>query len=234
MATNFIQAPTGFFEWDGTHSITAWDMEGNDKWCDCGFAALDHYNDAKMGDVLGAGSFGWPRFDTLLDAYFAYGIAQGEPGPQPDQGVDNATMLGWAYKNQLIDGYAEVPFASLDWFAQQFKGVLVGIFFDGQQAIKDFNMHIPWDAMPNGSDGHDTLGIITKADGSGSLVTWGGLQAYTPAFRTTNFQDAWVILDKDDTFVNWAALQSALDEVHGIHDSPTVASEAPQLAQVGV
>lgn len=216
LASAFVESTPGFLEWDGTSGLTNWGMDGNDRYGCCGFAALDHANEAKLGDATQAGTTFFPQFKTLLDAYFAYGIAQGEPGPQPDQGVSNAAMLAWAYKEGIINGYAEVPLDQLDFFAQKFHGVIVGLSINDQQASEDFVSHQPWDAMTNVNAGHDVLGIITHADGTGEVVTWGTLQPYTAAFRSTNFQDAWVVFDKDDPYVNWTALEAALTELHGV------------------
>lgn len=224
-----ITPVTGYLEWDGTTGIGAeWGMDSNDNFGDCGAAATDHYNMAKVQDYAQYGQLGMPQYEGTLGTYGAYGIAQGETplvpspvGPIPDQGVDNATWLAFLYKKGIIDGYAEVDDNVLDWFTQTFRGVILGLVIDGNQAISDFdaNPKVPWDAMGQ-SDGHDTLGIITHADGSGSLVTWGGVQPYTLAFRQTNITDRWVIFDHDDPNVNWTELQSALDEVHGVVTPP--------------
>jgi len=43
-----------------------------------------------------------PKFAGTMGTYFAYGVAQGEvgtppaPPDEPDNGVDNATLLGWS------------------------------------------------------------------------------------------------------------------------------------------
>jgi hypothetical protein len=219
LATNFVSMPSGFLEWDGTAGIGAeWGMNNNDVYGDCGPAATDHNNMAKEGSYAAYGQLGMPKFAGTLGTYFAYGIAQGEPGPKPDNGVDNASWLAFLYKNGIIDGYGEVPFAQLDYFAQQFHGAIVGLSIDGNQAIQDFDSSpkVPWAAMPNAVDGHDVLLEITHTDGSGSVITWGGVQPFTAGFRQTNFQDAWVIFDYYDPNVNWAALQAALDEIHGV------------------
>ena len=113
----------------------------------------------------------------------------------------------------------------------------MGLVIEGPVAIADFNAtpRKPWDQM-GFTDGHDTLGIQTHADGSGTLVTWGGLQPYTADFRAKHFQDAWVIFDSDDSFVDWVALEAALTEVHGPHTNPVpipdppVAPVVPQVA----
>jgi outer membrane biosynthesis protein TonB len=218
-ASLFVQGQTGFIQWDGTNGIRQWGMDFNDQYSDCGFAALDHYNVAKSGDVSNVGKFGAPQFQTLLDAYWAYGIAQGEPGPRPDQGVDNASMLAWAYKVGLIYGYGEVPKDQADWYANTFNGALVGQILD-DDAETDFEASPPiaWGSKnehPDPSEGHDTLLIQGDGQGGGAEVTWGGLQPFTAFYRANNWTDVWVIFDADDPSVNHTALQEALEAVHG-------------------
>ena len=111
-----------------------------------------------------------PKFDGYSGTYLAYGKRWVKSVPIPaDDGVDNATWLGFLYKQGIIYGYGEVPLNSLDWFAQQAKGALVGIQIDGNQAISDFQAspRTPWSSATTGQDGHDTLLILTNTDGSG-------------------------------------------------------------------
>ena len=214
---------SGFMKFDLTHGQTNVGMAYNAELGCCGFSAWQHLNALKS---LFAGDANWmqisllswcPKFETLPDAYYAYGIAQGEPGPHPDQGVDNATMLAWAYKLGLIDGYFEVPKGYEDWFTITFNGSLIGQGLDGQVASNDFNANprIPWDTMPQ-TDGHDTVLAIGDGEGGGAELTWGGVQPFTPGYRQTNWTDCWVIVDKDDTNVNYQALSSILTEMHGV------------------
>src|ERR1035441_3482981 len=124
----------GYQEWDGTHGLTENGMDGNSQFSDCGAAAVDHGNAAKADDVSIVGTLGEPVFAGTLPTYFAYGIAMGEPGPQPDQGVDNASWLAFLYKNGIIDGYGEVPLTELDVYAQDFNGLLVGVALDDNRS----------------------------------------------------------------------------------------------------
>lgn len=193
-------------------------MDGNDTYGDCGFAAMDHYNVAKMGTQAVIGKFGFPQYDTLIDAYFAYGIAQGEPGPHPDQGVSNASMLAWAYNERLIDGYGEIPIEALDWYAKTFTGALIGQnLSDNAETQFESEPQIPWgtDDKPDPNEGHDTLVVRGDGKGGGTLVTWGGLEPFLVNYRTSNITDAWVVFDADDPAVDWTSLQAALDAIHG-------------------
>ena len=231
----------GFLEWNGAQGIgERWGMcnngpdHTNPPWMpdgagDCGLAMASHADMAKRGDLTLMGKFGFPKFATALDAYWAYGIAQGEAPPHPDFGVDNANLFAWAYKEGLIYGYAEVDDDEFDWFAQLFDGGCVGLTVDAQTMSDDFNAspRVPWDAFPGAQSGHDTLGIITHADGSGALVTWGAVQPYTLAFRQTNWTDRWVIFDENDPNVDHAKLQAALLAVHGVLPAQASATVPP-------
>ena len=219
LATEFtLGAPVaGFLEWVGTHGVgEKWGMDANDKWGDCGAAATDHNNIAKQQNPQLVGTLGRPKFNGTLGTYFAYGTAMGEPGPQPDQGVDNASWLAFLYKQGIIYGYGEVPLKYLDWFAQTARGAICGLVIDGPTAISDFQTSpkTPWGPMPNASDGHDVLLISTYANGNGEFVTWGAVQPFWEQFRV-QITDAWIIYDADDPLVDHAALQAALADVHG-------------------
>jgi hypothetical protein len=219
----------GFLEWSGVQPIgEKWGMAFNAQLGCCGMSMWQHRNMAAAAangeEFTNCYLTTWlPAFPGLEPAYWAYGLAQGEPGPHPDQGVDNATLWAWAYKLGFIDGYGEVLDNVFDWFAQTFHGGCVGQGLDGTIASNDFNAspRIPWDTMAQ-TDGHDTLVIETHADGSGAMVTWGGVIGYTAGYRKTNWQDRWVIFDKEDPNVNWPALQAALDEVHGVRTEATI------------
>ena len=203
-------------QWDGTSGVTEWGMDGNDSLSCCGPAATDHLNVALAG-VSRIGTLGLPTFTPgVVGAYYAYGEAMGE-GPNADQGVDNASWLGFLYKNGIIDGYVEIPVTSALAMASTFKGLLVAQSLS-DNAESEFDQHIAWGQpgdVPDGNEGHDTLLIATNPDGSGVMVTWGALQAFTPDYFPTFVTDCWAIIDKDDPNVDWTALQAALDAVHG-------------------
>ena len=218
-----VVAEPGYHQWSGVQPIgNRFGMAYNAQLGCCGFSAWQHYNAAIAAFYhepwkLVRETTWLPQYPRLDLAYYAYGLAQGEPGPNPDQGVTNAAMLGWAYKLGLIGGYAEVPIEYADWFAMTFHGAIVGQDLDGNQAISDFQAHprIPWSAMGK-TDGHDTLLIEGDGQGNGAEVTWGGVQPFDVSFRTNNWTDVWVIIDREDPLVDQAALQEALTSVHGV------------------
>ena len=196
-------------------------MDGNDQYGDCGPAATDHGNVAKTANTALIGTLGEPKFAGPVATYFAYGVSQGEPGPDPDQGVDNASWLAFLWKNGIIDGYGEVPLTELEQYAVDFNGILVACLLS-DSAEQEFNNGQPWDDTPanppDPADGHDVLLIKYEVDQSITVVTWGALQLCTPAWRQKNITDAWAILDADDAAragINWASLTAALTEIHG-------------------
>ena len=210
---NFVRldGPAQAPSWDATNGLTDWGMDENDAYGDCGAAATDHAMMAQTGSYGQYGQLGMPQFAGTLATYCAYGKAMGEAPNHadcPDDGVDNASWLGFLFSHGIITGYAEVPLSQIDHYGALFKGCILGVVIDGQQAIHDFESHVPWGAMPNARDGHDVLYVAT-----GKVVTWGGLEALGPDFA--GMQDAWVILDPDDPNVDGPALRAALAAVHG-------------------
>ena len=236
-ASQFVSsAVAGYLQFDVSHGFENWGMDGNDVYGDCGFAAMDHYNVAKMGTQAVIGKFGFPQYDTLIDAYFAYGIAQGEPGPHPDQGVSNATMLAWAYNERLIDGYGEIPIEALDWYAKTFSGALIGQnLSDNAEQQFEADPQIPWgtDDKPDPGEGPDTLVVSGDGNGDGVLITWGAPQPFLVNYRTSNITDAWVVFDADDPAVDWPTLQAALNAVHGtVGPEPTASAPESILGRI--
>jgi hypothetical protein len=197
-------------------------MLGNDEFGNCGPAATEHYRMAKA--ALGNGQFevGFVQPDTTEteDLYFAYGIAQGEPGPDPDEGVDNASWLAYLFAltqaaklaSTTPDDIEEFAYAELDVESAgatdrvhaemlAFHGVLVGCNLT-DDAEAEFEEGLPWivttSEQPDPNDGHDVL--LVAYDNTGQK-----------AF------DGYVV---GDQFVTWSALQwadvewdaSAIDE----------------------
>jgi hypothetical protein len=242
LASNFLETPAPLTEWDGSHGIKSWGMDGNDEYENCGEAGSNHGFMAKedqpaMGNVLGASIFG-----SGLGTYFAYGRAMGEPGQDPDEGVDNVTWLGFLYEQGIIDYYLEVPLDELASWAPPHDGLLIGVILDDDaEANFEATPPIPWGSAnetPDPNEGHDTYLIQTHADGSIGLITWGAIQLCTPAFVAKNVTDAWAFGTKAQFIAlggNWNQLQATLDEIHGVirPNAPTPAptpSPAPAPA----
>lgn len=222
---------TGYREWDGTHNIVDWGMDCNgpdsnnppaypNGLGDCGPTAVDHGNVAKTGSMSVYNQLGTPTFNGTVPTYFAYGVWAGEtgtppaPANEPDQGVANNSLLQFLWLQKLIDGYVEIPLDKLDLYAPLGSGLLCGVQLD-DQAQQQFANHQPWDGPPDPRLGHDTWLIQTHADGGIAVVTWAAVQQCTVNFRLNNITDLWLITDKDDPRVDDAALQAALQALHG-------------------
>lgn len=217
---SFLDPSTLYREWDGTHGITDWGMDGNDRWGNCGAAATDHGDIAKAGDSSLLNTLGKPKFNGTLPTYWAYGLSMGEvgtaPNPpnEPDYGVSNNTWLHFLWRNGLIHGYVEVPLNKLDLYACVGGGLLTGVQLP-DSAQDDFRNHQPWDGSPDPNLGHDIWLIKTHADGGISVVTWGAVQACTLNFRQNNITDLWLIVDEHDPRVDHDALQAVLHTLGG-------------------
>lgn len=234
-------SPDTFSEWDGTNGITEWGMDFNgpdpsnppaypNGLGDCGAAAPDHGNAAKANNIALVTTLGQPKFAGTVATYFAYGVSQGEtgtppaPADEPDEGVDNASWLGFLYKNGIIDGYAEVPVSQIGHYAALGHGLLIGQNLpDSAESDFEATPPIPWGSsgeVPDQREGHDTWLILTHATGAGEMITWGGLQPFTASYLADFVTDAWIIFDKDDPNVDWSALEAALSALHGTVTPP--------------
>lgn len=211
-----VPPPSG----DVTYGITDWGMDHNDQWSCCGPAATDHYQVAKAGDVSLIDHLGG---SGVLPLYFEYGIAQGEPGPYPDQGVDNGTWLKFLFDKGIIEAFAELDPNNADEVHQgmlDFGGVLtsVSLTADAEQL---FGAHQPWTVasgeMPDPSMGHDILLAKYGPEGD-TFVTWGALQLATVAWDSACITGAWVIVTSEDaarTGVDIAALKAKITALGG-------------------
>ncbi len=202
------------------HGITTWGMDGNDKYGDCGPAAMDHYQVSKSGNVgliNKLGGFG------PLPLYFSYGKSQGEQGTQPDQGVVNATWLLYLYHQKIIEGMVELDHTNkleINQAMIDFGGVLLGVDLT-PTAQNQFESHEPWNVsttqQPTPQLGHDIL--LVKFDPTGgTIITWGGIQRVTNSFLDVCVQTAWVIVTSVDASrvgINMATLVSIIESLGG-------------------
>jgi hypothetical protein len=211
-------------------------MLGNDAYSDCGAAAFQHGRMAKSGrnvlddngTELPADSQGATNY--TLASYYAYGRAMGEPGPQPDEGVDNATWLKFLFAQGMIDGYAELDATNPDEIhiaMLNFSGVLIGCELT-PEAEQEFVNHQPWTItgteQPSPKGGHDVYLVKYDTDaGSETVVTWGADQNCTVAWETGQVQagvlEAWVFITAEDAQrngVNLPALQQAIRDLGGV------------------
>ena len=194
---------------DLTQGLSAFGMLGNDQHSDCGPAATEHLRMLKALLTVATGvatfesGFVLPTEAHTLSWYFAYGVAQGEPGPDPDDGVDNASMLQYLY--DVTEGKVPTPsgddveewaFVEVDASDRNeicaamvdFNGVLVGCCLT-DDAESDFaaTPPIPWTVTaqeePDPNDGHD-IAMCAYDEDSETFITWGAPQPATVAWET--------------------------------------------------
>lgn len=218
---------------DVSGGITDWGMLGNDQHSDCGAAAFQHGRMAKSGqNVLNDNGQELPAdsqaaTDYTLASYYAYGRSMGEPGQDPDQGVDNATWLKFLFDQKMIEGYAELNASDPDEVHMamlNFNGVLIGCCLT-DDAEQEFNDHQPWNITPSdrpdANEGHDIYLVKYDANGE-TIVTWGADQECTVAWEKGQAQagdlEAWVFITAEDAKrngVDLAALQQAIRDLGG-------------------
>lgn len=212
-------------EGDVTQGRTDWGIDHNDTFGCCGPAATDHFVMAKIGPSAQPDQLGGRG---VLPLYFAYGKSIGEPGDQPDQGVENATWLKFLFDQGIIEGYAElnkndpveIHQAMLD-----FKGCLVAVSLT-DDAEQLFEQHQPWTTaqgeQPDPNMGHDILLVRYGPEGM-TFVTWGGLQMSTIPWDHVCILEVWVIMTKEDAAragVNFTALQNEIRNWGGTQVQP--------------
>jgi hypothetical protein len=228
--------PTG----DVTGGIVDWGMLGNDTYGDCGPAATEHYRMAKAGSVTVSPAATDAYTENL---YFEYGKAQGEPGEQPDQGVDNLTWLTWLFDNGYIEGFARLDPSKPDEIRQamiNFNGVIIGCSLtDDAEAEFEATPPQPWNItpkdLPDPNEGHDILLVAYDAD-SWTLVTWAALQRALITWETgeegAGDLECWVIITAEDAArngVDITALKAAITALGGqvAPDAPTPTPPVP-------
>ena len=173
-------APTAF---DAAPGLKYCDMLGNDQQSDCGPAGLENGRIVKIslgvsgGSAIAPPSFVVPTTDHTLSWYHAYGVWMGESGYNPDEGVDNLTMLTYLFK--ITGGvvpkpsgddiqewaFAEIAANNLNEVKQalcDFKGLLLGCSLT-DNAETEFSNYQPWTIsateQPDPNMGHDIYAV---------------------------------------------------------------------------
>jgi hypothetical protein len=229
-------------------------MLGNDKYGLCGCCGVEHIRMLKA--FLGVNADGSPNFPASFQVpttkhteqwYWDYGIAMGEPPPQPDQGVDNLSMFKWLY--QKTQGVLPVGDDVIDWgFAEldvtdtnevmmgmiEFKGVLLGACLT-DEAEQEFANNQPWQVtpfeQPDPDMGHDFV-LCAYTPQEWTVITWGALQQALIDFEKGEIAagdlDAWVMVTREDaerTGTNIDALRAEIEAAiaadQGQQDIPT-------------
>jgi hypothetical protein len=182
----------------GHHAAVAqYHMLGNDSWGDCVFAgaAHEHYIWSLEG---GRARARITTADVLADYAAVTGFAFTE---KTDNGTDVAAAAKYRQQTGIrdalnvrhkIDAYVSLEAGNIDqlWLAIWLMGAAgIGIqlplsALDQSDAHGEGNTGVPW-TVPDTvkmAGGHYVPGVGRDADGNILIVTWGKIQAMTPAF----------------------------------------------------
>ena len=167
--------------------IADWGMLGNDKAGDCMFAGMAHasmYLNAQIGV-----SVEFIDAMVLADYGAVTGFPAQDPGTEPSAGLAywrQIGMLDAANRRHRIDGSASLPIGDVPTLLRAaFLLGTAGIGFAlPDSAETQFDNDEPWDVLPNdkAGDGHWVTIVGCNSKGNLLVITWGRLQAVTPAF----------------------------------------------------
>ncbi len=161
-----------------------WQMLGNDQWGDCTCADTGHQ---VMLRTANASKIIIPTTDQVLALYSA--ITGFKFTDATDQGADELSVIEYLAKTgwlgMKVDASANIDPAQMDhvkWGVQLCGAVRLGINLT-QGMMDQFDDGRPWDVGGNAAilGGHDVPVVKYDADGTIWIVTWGKLQAMTPA-----------------------------------------------------
>lgn len=149
--------------------------------------------------------------DQILgpDAYGSTGYVKGDAST--DNGTDMVTACEFWQKNTFlghhIQAFAEVTPANLVEAAFIFGSVGIGVLV-AQAQMDQFDHNEPWDVTDdqNYIGGHYVPVIGRNAQGNLLCVTWGRLQAITPAFIEAQCDEA--VCQVSDDWLNTVATES--------------------------
>lgn len=190
----------------GLIGASAWGMLGNDIHGDCVFAGADH--ETMLWTVEG----GSPAAFTPANAEADYTAVTGfNPAiPSSDVGADPRTVLGYRQKTGMIDcaskrhkigaylllNQGDINEAHLASYL--FSAVGIGLKVPTTM-LPQFNAGEPWDVVPGAKltgEGHYVPYL--GSDGVYMyVVSWGRIQAMTPAFYLAYCDEAWAILSPE-------------------------------------
>lgn len=212
----FLQSPDG------------WMMDGNDQYGDCVFADCSHL---EMLRTANAGTIWIPTTEQVLALYTACtGFNPNDPstdnGADERSVIDYLTSTGWL--GRKLDSSANLDPANLDhfkWAVCLFGASRLGVNLP-DSAMDQFSAAKPWDYVPGAqlAGGHD-VPLVKYDAGTYYVVTWGKLQAVTPAFMTAKYDDGM-------PYVEEAHAELALDWVNAAGTAPSKLNLAQLLAEL--
>ncbi|MCU1493388.1 MAG: hypothetical protein JWO62_1152 [Acidimicrobiaceae bacterium] len=219
---------------DFTSAVAQWGMLGNDTYGACGPCGDVHLNMANAwtaaeqtpGDIADPR---WPTTAQVEAAYFAFGISMGEPGPQPDSGVDLGQWLLWRMKNSIgpippIGGFAQVDNGGDEYAAalHAFGGLFTGQMIS-PEAQQEYEAGQPFTSTATDwVGGHCTAHLARNATW-GRLITWGSDQLFSWPWWQAAREEAYVIFTPEQMAapggvfngVNVAQLKADISALNG-------------------
>ena len=190
-ADNLAPTPTTFGQQKLiSDAPNGWGVLGNLQWGDCMFAGMAHavmYLNAQIGNTVAFTDAG-----VLADYGAVTGFTPSNPasdvGTDVDQGISYWTQTGMidaAGNRHRISGSAALPVGDFPTLLRAtFLLGVTGIGFAlPDSAETQFDNAEPWDDIgsPPG-DGHFVPGVALNSKGQILVVSWGRIQAVTPAF----------------------------------------------------
>lgn len=187
-----------------------WGVLGNDEWGDCALAGPAH--ETMLFAKLGGRSAPFTTAGVLADysAVTGFDSHAGPPGANPtDQGSDVRQVAGYRRRTGVVDahghrhrigayiGLSPGNAAHVDAAAYLFEAVGLGIQFPGS-AMDQFNAGRPWDVVAGAAiEGGHYIPYVGRDAQFLYVVTWGRLQAMTPAFFAAYCDEAFAYLSTE-------------------------------------
>ena len=187
--------------------VKVWGMLGNDELGDCVFAGAAH--EVMLWTSEAGAMAGFSDAGVISDYSAVTGYDPTVPGSDQGTEVRAALKFRSATGSVAADGrrhklsaYLGIQLGNLDQLQEAtwlFSAVGVGIRFP-TSAMKQFDKGQPWDVVPRSKiEGGHYIPIMAFHDNLLWCVTWGKLQAMTPAFWLEYGDEAWALLSHDYT-----------------------------------
>ena len=196
---------------------TAWGMDGNDTYGDCGVAGMDHVFMAAASVTDETGQ--WPTDDQIVSYYLTYTDDQ-------DSGVVLADFLAYVkahgFFGHTIAGYAPVgvhDIPTLQFAIDAYTAAYTGINVTSDMESASRNGE-PWtlDDLSSPVVGGHCIPIVGYDSAYLYAVTWGAVQAIAyPAWHYIS-DEAWAVIpgeleEGDGRGIDLAALQADLSKI---------------------
>jgi hypothetical protein len=199
------QLPTPPATFGNVTYVRDWGMLANDRLGDCVWAGAAHETMLWTAENIKRGGSDTPAVfndDAVVSDYSA--LTGYDPGKKDsDQGTDvqeaadyrrKTGIVDATGKRHTIDAYVALDTSDLDKLASAvylLGAVGVGIEFPST-AMQQFDMAEPWDVVAKAKidGGHYIPCVGRNSHGNFLVVTWGRLQAVTPAFLIKYMDEA--------------------------------------------